>query len=175
MPHHAEMRSLVEQACVEFERDLKAYLMGLLRDVHLVEDAFQKSVIKAIESADSVNPQTVRGWLFKIALNEVRESKRRASRQTRIQRAVWETMSATDNEDGLFYVISDEEKQSVREALDRLDNGYREVVVRRIQRGQSFAQIAAEMEKPLGTVLTWMRRALMQLKEMNELRRLSND
>ena len=122
-----------------------------------------------------MNPETVRGWLFKIALNEVRELKRGSSRQQRLQRAVWESSSLADEKDGLFHAVSEEEKNLVREAVARLNDDYREVVVRRIQKGQSFAVIAEEMKRPIGTVLTWMRRALLELREMNEFRRLSND
>ncbi|MCP4784999.1 MAG: RNA polymerase sigma factor [Fuerstiella sp.] len=178
LPHDAEIRRLVEQACVEFERDLRAFLLGVLRDPHLVDDVFQKTVIKAIEASSAVNPETIRGWLFQIALNEARESQRRMSRQGRLQRAVWESFSSgaeLDTEDGLSHIMSVEEDEAIRIALARLDGNYREVVMRRVQKGQTFAVIASEMNKPLGTVLTWMRRALIELREMNELRRLSDD
>jgi RNA polymerase sigma-70 factor (ECF subfamily) len=178
VPHDAEIRGRVERACVEFERDLRAFLMGMLRDVHQVDDAFQKTVIKAIKAASDVNPETIRGWLFQIALNEARELKRGISRQGRLQRSVWKnltTREGLDPQDGLSHLLSVEERQLVREALGKLDKNYREVVVRRIQKGQTFAVIAAEMNKPLGTVLTWMRRALIELREFHEIRRLSED
>jgi RNA polymerase sigma-70 factor (ECF subfamily) len=178
LPHDAEIRSLVEQACVEFERDLRAFLLGVLRDEHLVDEIFQRTVIKAIEASLAVNLETIRGWLFKIALNEARELKRGLSRRNRLQRAVWDTTSSEaelDKEDGLLFAISAEEELAVRNALARLDDNYREVVMRRIQKGQTFATIAAEMDKPLGTILTWMRRALIDLRAMNEVRRLSDN
>jgi len=178
LAHDVEIRRLVEQACVEFERDLRAFLTGLLRDPHLVDDVFQKTVIKAIEASAAVNRETIRGWLFQIAVNEARELKRTMSRQGRLQRAVWESFSPAaelDTEDGLSYAMSVEEDAAIQNALARLDENYREVVMRRVQKGQTFAVIASEMQQPLGTVLTWMRRALIELREMNELRRLSDD
>ncbi|MDG1894726.1 MAG: RNA polymerase sigma factor [Fuerstiella sp.] len=178
LPHDAEIRSLVEQACVEFERDLRAFLLGVLRDGHLVDEAFQKTAIKAIEASSAVNPETIRGWLFKIALNEARELKRAMLRRNRLREAVWESTSSeteVDTADGLLLVISEEEQVAVRSALTRLDGNYREVVMRRVQNGQTFASIATDMNKPLGTILTWMRRALAELREMNEVRRLSDD
>ena len=178
MAHDAEIRNLVEQACVEFERDLRAFLWGVLRDEHLVDEVFQRTVIKAIEACSAVNPQTIRGWLFKIALNEARELKRGMSRRIRLQKAVWESNSSAlelDSADGLQFIISVEEEDAVRIALARLDQNYREVVIRRVQKGQTFATIAAEMNKPLGTILTWMRRALIDLRDMNEVRRLSDE
>lgn len=175
MPHDAENRKLVEQACVEFERDLRAFLSGVLRDVHYVDDAFQKTVVQAIQAASQVNPATVRGWLFRIALNVARELKRGQARQAKLHKSVWESSPADSNSDaldGLFHAVSKENQKAVRSALARLNDNYRDVVFRRIQKDQTFAVIAEELGKPLGTILTWMRRALAELREMDEIRDL---
>lgn len=177
MDHDAENRKLVEQACVEFERDLRAFLSGMLRDVHLVDDAFQRTVVQAIEASSQVKPATVRGWLFRVALNVARELKRGRTRQGKLHKAVWESMlsqSPADMADGFSHLVSGEDKRAIQRALSRLSDDYREVVVRKIQRGQTFAVIAKEMNKPLGTVLTWMRRALAELREMEEVRQVGD-
>jgi len=176
LDHDAEIRNRVEQACVEFERDVKAFLGGVLRDVHLVDEAFQKTVVKAIEASASVDPSKIRGWLFQIALNEARGLRRVSLRQGRLHKAVWESLppsSSDETQDALLKLVSLEERAAVRTALSRLSEDYREVVIRRIQNGQTFAVIAEEMDKPLGTVLTWMRRALNELRESEELRQLN--
>ncbi len=178
MDHDAENRQLVEQSCVEFERDLRAFLNGMLRDVHLVDDAFQKTVIQAIQASSKVKPATVRGWLFRVALNVVREQRRGQKRQGQLHRAVWESKSPEDSVEttsGFSEAATEEDRASVRRALARLSSEYREVVTRRIHQDQTFAVIANEMNKPLGTILTWMRRALAELKEMDELKHLAND
>ena len=69
--------------------------------------------------------------------------------------------------------MTEEQKLVVQKALSRLSEDFRDVVIRRIQRGQTFAEIAEEIDRPLGTVLTWMRRALIELGEMTEIRNLS--
>ena len=176
LPHDAENRRLVEQACVEFERDLRAFLLGVLRDSHLADEALQKTFIKGIEAADSVDPATVRGWLFKIALNEARELKRGMARQNRMHKAVWKSLptgAGLEDKDAAFHAVTEEQKLVVQKALSRLSEDFRDVVIRRIQRGQTFAEIAEEINRPLGTVLTWMRRALIELGEMTEIRNLS--
>ncbi|MEQ9411112.1 MAG: RNA polymerase sigma factor [Fuerstiella sp.] len=178
MPSDAEIRERVEQACVEHESALRSFLQGLLRDEHLVDDAFQKSVIKALEAASQVNPGTIRGWLFQIALNEARQLKRSSSRQGKLEKAFWQSgLSATagGEADGLACLLSKEKRQSVMNALQKLDDRHREVVIRRIQKDQTFAVIAEEMGKPLGTVLTWMRRALFELSEMSDVKPFSED
>ena len=181
MAHDDEIRSLVEQACVDFERELRAFLLGVLKDGHLADDAYQKTVVKAIEACSAVNQDTIKGWLFKIALNEAREMKRVSKRQSRLNQAVSESansfswwQSSESVAQPLLAATKIEEKAIIEAALQRLDENYRDVVLRRIQKGQTFAEIAADLNRPLGTILTWMRRALLELKEMDELRRLSD-
>lgn len=175
MSHDVDKRASVEQACVDHERDLRAYLVGVLRDIHAADDALQRTMVKAIEAAASVNPEKIRGWLFRIALNEAREIKRSSARRGRFERAVWEAVPGSDRhqaDDGMNQLVGREQVELVRKAVERLDDGYRDVVLRRIHKGQTFAEIAQDLDKPLGTVLTWMRRALLQLREMQELRTL---
>lgn len=175
MAHVPEIRPIVERSCVEFEGDLKSFLLGVLRDVHLAEDAFQRTVIKALRAAETVDPQKVRGWLFRIALNEAREIKRGDARREKLRRAAWESEQVRSRDDeSIDWVVGQEEKQAVEAAMQRLSEEFREVVNRRIEKGQTFAEIAAEMNRPLGTVLTWMRRALIELREMTEIRKLEN-
>ena len=171
MSHDAEKRSLVEQACVEFERDLKAFLMGILRDGHVVDDAFQRTVVKAMESANQVQVATVRGWLFQIALNEARMLKRTDTRRNRLNRPAWEVAEANRSlsPEGSAAAVSSETAAVVNQALNSLPENYRAVVERRIQQNKTFAEIAEELNKPIGTILTWMRRALAQLRDNKTL------
>ena len=52
----------------------------------------------------------------------------------------------------------------VREAMESLPASQRQVLQARVYEDKTFAQIAAEMRLPLGTVLTHMRRALEKLR-----------
>lgn len=159
---------------MELEGDLRAFLFGILRDTHEAEDAFQRTVLKAIEASATVNPDTLKGWLFKIALNEARSAKRSES-LARAKIEDWKKQfGRADNtvDPGLDFVLSTEQQESIEAAVKRLPENQREVVERRIQKGQKFADIATEMNRPIGTILTWMRRALNSLREMQEIRSL---
>ncbi|MEZ6124616.1 MAG: RNA polymerase sigma factor [Planctomycetaceae bacterium] len=177
MTNHAENRRIVERACVEFERDLRAFLLGVLKNVHLTEDALQRTAVRAIESSADVNVATVRGWLFRIALNEARGLKRKSNRREQVERAVWEARAeqAADENNGFGNLVTEEARRSVQQAIKRLNPDYREVVIRRIQHEQTFAEIAEDLNRPLGTILTWMRRAISELKDMPEIRRISDE
>lgn len=174
MAEDQAVRKLVEQACVDWETDLRCFLLGVLRDRHQADDALQRTMLRAIQAADSANSRNLRGWLFRIALNEARQLRRaehrEAARRLRVaerQSGEWFAGALTEMETQL---LTADMQIRIRQALARLSADYRWVVQRRIYDGQPFAEIAAERQLPLGTVLTWMRRALLQLKEDQELK-----
>lgn len=174
-------RLMVEQGCVLWESELKLFLFGVLRDRHRVDDIFQKTVVKAIEAADSARPESLRGWLFRIALNEARQLGRERRRDI-IHRAKHAEQLAAEQPHRLSAVderwladvglLNEEIVTAIRRSLVKLPSEQQEVIRRRIYEGQTFAEIATQMRLPLGTVLTWMRRGLMKLKEDSALRQL---
>ena len=178
------MRSLVEGSCVQWEADLKVFLLGVLKNRDLAEDAFQKMVIRAIESAQTARPATLRGWLFRIALNEARQFLRKQKRDIRhreefaAQSVSRELERAADS--GALWmldsvVVNEEAVQAIQRSLVRLPVEQQEVIRRRIYDHQTFVEIAEQMQQPLGTVLTWMRRGLLRLKEDSQLRAFVDD
>jgi RNA polymerase sigma factor (sigma-70 family) len=61
-------------------------------------------------------------------------------------------------------LVQQETVTRLRELLDKLPPDQRDVVERRMHREQTFAEIAAELNLPLGTVLTRMRLATQRLQ-----------
>jgi len=178
LPHDAEKDRLIEQACVDHERGLRAFLFGVLRDENLADDAYQRTLLKALNSPSAPRPETVKGWLFQVGLNVARDMKRDAAREKKSQPLIRDLQAARqpDRKDsGLTSLVVEEERQLVKQALSQLNDNYREVVIRRIQHGETFAEIAEQLDRPLGTILTWMRRALNELRNMQIIQDLSND
>jgi len=160
-------RKFVEDCCLRWQNDLRAYLLGVLRRREFVEDAYQRTVLQALRSADSVRPETVRGWLFRIALNEARQIRRSQQRQNG-------ALEQTDQYDFLTVrqtgsveqeVFQREFLDALASAIERLPEGQKEVIEARLLNRQSFATIARELNRPLGTVLTWMHRGLQRLRD----------
>ncbi|MEP3480627.1 MAG: RNA polymerase sigma factor [Fuerstiella sp.] len=178
MRNKPDNSDLVKDRCVDLEPEIRAFLFGILRDTHEVEDAFQRTVVKAIEASADVNAETLRGWLFKIALNEARAFKRSQS-LAKAKIEDWKQQFGQSSTAGggasLDGIISAERQESIDSAVMRLPKNQREVIERRMRNGQKFADIAIEMNRPLGTILTWMRRALNSLREMQEIRELNPD
>ena len=58
-----------------------------------------------------------------------------------------------------------ERQEQVRQALDELPQKHREVLEMAYYQGLSQSEIAKQLDKPLGTVKTWARKGLLQLRE----------
>jgi RNA polymerase sigma-70 factor (ECF subfamily) len=177
-PFNTSQRSEVESACVHLQNDLTAFLLGILHNRHLADDARQRTVIRAIEAASSARIPTIRGWLFRIALNEARailREGRRAAHQMEFPAETDDVRSCGPGNQKSFDhdpLISEELRVVLSESLRQLPDEQREVIRRRVYLEMPFAEIAAEMNVPMGTVLTWMRRGVMKLREDRRLREM---
>jgi len=154
---------------------MRAFLNGVLRDPHATDDAFQRTVVKALETSSTPDPVKIRGWLLQIALNVARDHHRETKRNRTNARKLQQQFNGLMNDTATSGLLATERQQVVQDALNNLKQEYKDVVIRRIQRGQTFAEIAADIDRPLGTVLTWMRRALTELRTMPAIRQLSDN
>ena len=168
-------RQQVEQACLCWQSDLKAFLTGVLKDPHQVEDVFQRSVLRAIASSETARRETLRGWLFRIALNEARQLHREQKRSALHFGRLAAMRPIEVAESSASGALSSEVISAVRDSLERLNPDQRNVIRRRLYENQTFAEIAAELNVPLGTVLAWMRRGMMKLRDDVTLRHLTNE
>lgn len=183
-PSASVLRSLVECSCVQNQADFKAFLLGMLKNRDLAEEAFQRMVIRAIESAQSARASTLRGWLFRIAQNEARQILREQKRNARHQKGFAEQVASCRSEQDVtgrarwvleLGLVNEEAIDVLKQSIERLPEAYQEVIRRRMYEDQTFAEIAEQMKQPLGTVLTWMRRSLLRLKEDSQLRDFADD
>ena len=144
---------------------LRVFVFGILRNSELVDDVLQTVFRKALEQGTGVDPQSVRAWLTRVAHNEALLLKRKQGVNSRAMTKLREGLSESDSAslpiDG---IIQRETAEKVRAAVQQLPPDQRFVVERRIHGEQTFAEIAAELGIPLGTVLTRMRLALGKLR-----------
>lgn len=107
-------------------------------------------------------------WIYRIAFNQA-ISFRRENRRPAVS-------IHGKGEDGLIAepaderapgesMESEETQKKVREALDRLDEQDRQIIILKDLQGQSYDEIAAILQVPKGTVRSRLHRARMELKE----------
>lgn len=166
-----QTRQFVEQSYVEMLPDLKSFVRGILRNDSLIEDALQRTFISAVNACHHARTATVRGWLFRIAINEARQILRGERRHNAASCSDFGSFVECVAEEPIDRnLVQLELKEAVLTSLRSLPEEYQEVIRRRIFRDMQFADIATEMNLPLGTVLTWMRRGLNKLRENPVLR-----
>ena len=150
---------------------LVAFLRGLIGDDHDAEDAFQETWLRVLKSKIAFRGEGARSYLARTARSVAIDRLRR--------RRPVESLDVEVEEDGASAAetIADEAptpgeryeskatSADVRAAIASLAPKLREVVLMRVEGEMEFKDIAAELGVPLGTALTWMRRATEELKE----------
>ncbi|MGL4464171.1 MAG: RNA polymerase sigma factor, partial [Planctomycetia bacterium] len=107
--------------------------------------------------------ETLKGWVFRVAMNEALARKRRAKIGDAAHRKAAWTMPVNGRPPDEA-AIRGETIDKVRAAIQRLPGEQQAVVHSRIYEDKPFAEIAGELKVPLGTVLTRMRLALEKLR-----------
>jgi RNA polymerase sigma-70 factor (ECF subfamily) len=104
-------------------------------------------------------------WLFRIAMNRLRDEMRRRKRQARPVEGEALVGLAGAGEPSPDRPREDEVR-ALRAAMERLSEADRRVIHLRHFAGLSFARIAEVLGEPLGTVLARQHRALGKLRQM---------
>lgn len=142
-----------------------------LRDPDLAEEVTQSVFATiAIKVRDGAYDEygKFEPWLFRIAMNRIRDAVRKAKRERsedRLRLAATSEVAPSDaGEEG----ASVEAIDGLRGALGDLSKADREIVELRYHAGLSFRQIAELLGEPIGTLLARHHRALRKLRAVLE-------
>jgi len=154
---------------------LFAVVLRIQRDRAVAEDLLQEiyvSVWKAAASFDAARSQPLT-WLTHIARNRAIDSLRRAQAQPRT-----ESLSADEDDDRpdphealasddpgpLDLLGQASDRRQLAQCMEHLSPPQRQSVALAFYDGLSHAEVAEQLREPLGTVKSWVRRALQTLK-----------
>ena len=161
-----------------FEQEALAHLDTLYRaalrftnDPSRAEDLVQDTMLRAFRAWKSYRPgSNARAWLLTILRNTFINDYRRARREpvamdldVAESLALPESARDMDPEGEFFARIVD---QKVLDAVDSLPPDFREVLVLSDMEGLAYADIAAMLEIPVGTVKSRLFRARRQLQRV---------
>lgn len=144
--------------------DCRRFLWALNRDAELAEELLQATFGRLVESGHGVGIGSERAWLFRVAHNEVMQWRRRNGVHARGLRKLGDEYARDSQQEPWQPLLRNEDVERVRRALVELPADQRHVVEQRIDAERTFADIARELEVPIGTVLTRMRLALAKLQ-----------
>ena len=156
-----------------------AHLLGVVlrinRDQAQAEDVLQEvyvNVWRAAQKFDAAQSQPLT-WLTSIARNRAIDSLRRSQSQPKLQ----SRSSTTLDEDADVYdTVADDapgpldllsrasDARALAACMEGLSAPQRQSVALAFFDGLSHAEVAESMHQPLGTVKSWVRRALLSLK-----------
>ncbi|MFN7021303.1 MAG: RNA polymerase sigma factor [Phycisphaerales bacterium] len=136
---------------------------------HDIAEEVTQSVFVTIATKLSTGEYTERGrfesWLFRVAMNRIRDEARRTRRQaTPTDPETLDTSRASSAPDDRPDAIDD--LDALRRALGELSDADREIIELRHHAGLSFKQMADLLSEPLGTLLARHHRALRKLKDL---------
>jgi RNA polymerase sigma-70 factor (ECF subfamily) len=138
----------------------------LTRDDHDAEDLVQTAYVRALKSFGGFHGANGRAWLLTIVRNTCYtwlQQKRARGPALAFDEEIHSAESgASDPQKSL---LCDEERQSVRRAVEELPLELREVVVLRELEGLSYKEIAGIAEIPLGTVMSRLARGRERLRQ----------
>ncbi|HMO14969.1 MAG TPA: sigma-70 family RNA polymerase sigma factor [Pirellulaceae bacterium] len=156
-----------EAAYYQYAPELRFWLMRRLRDSNQVDDVLQMAFLKLSQQIDSINPDSVRAWLFRVATNEVHLNGRKQQIELRAWRLLRQDSELT-SQPAESIALNHELIALTAAAIDSLPENQRIIVRLKFFEGMTFAQIAEHLKAPLGTVLSRMRLATKKLERIFE-------
>jgi RNA polymerase sigma-70 factor, ECF subfamily len=139
---------------------------------HATDDVLQEVFIKAyINLNDYDHARPFAPWLYRIAHNEAISHLRKfkAGPQTlsnEDSQLLLEQIADPENPESLFW--RERSALHMRQCLEQLDAKYRGVLALRYLEEQSYDAISEILQLPAGTVATYLKRGLQQLREIYE-------
>ncbi len=132
-------------------------------DLQLAEDATQEAFIRAWEQLPCYEPRApFQSWLYRIAINRALDMLRRERGSVDI-----ETVSLPENSTGPEqHAENIALAEQVRQAVLRLPEASRAVIILREYEGLTYQEISAALDIPVGTVMSRLNYARTKLREI---------
>jgi len=159
-------RDLIDRHAVRVHR----LCYCLLRHHQDAEDAAQEAFLRAYRALSRVNPDlSFAHWLLKIAANHCRDRLRRRRRDLPIVDVRrWPEPAAPEPSASPPAADTRALLKQVERAVAHLQPDYREVFYLYHREGRSYAEMAAILGRPIGTIKTQLHRARRRVCDLVE-------
>jgi RNA polymerase sigma-70 factor, ECF subfamily len=145
---------------------LYGVVLRILRRGDLADEVMQETYLKIWTSAGQFNPAvaTPITWMVAIARNRAIDLLRKKSELSIEEESDAMDVAAETPDPLAERVLSDELKRLLA-CLGKLDPDRQRLVLLAYYSGSSREQIAAQFNKPVNTIKTWLRRSLIEIRE----------
>lgn len=152
-----------------YARPLLAYLGRLCGNMQLAEEVHQQTWLSVLENLDRFDGKlgvgSFKAWLFRIATNKANDLWRARGRQKKAYDGL-RLIEEAESPDASVRLEAGEKHLEVQQALDRLPETQKQVVLMRYYAKMKFTEIAETLGCPLNTALGRMHKATLKLREM---------
>ena len=159
-------RTAFERLYAATRAKLYGVVLRILRRHDLADEVMQETYVKIWSSAGQFDPalSSPITWMVAIARNRAIDQVRKKT-EVSIDEDSAVLEIAADSPDPLAKREMTEELRRLLACMGRLDEERRRLVLFAYYEGWSREQLAAKFDKPVNTVKTWLRRALMEIRE----------
>jgi RNA polymerase sigma-70 factor (ECF subfamily) len=148
----------VEALVARFQAEVYGLCVRLLNHRHDAEDVTQEvflRIFRSLKRWDSSRP--LRPWVMGIAVNRCRTWLMQRARRPELADYLQDTVPGPATDD------SAELLREIQDALAELRPEYREVFVLFHEHGHPYEDIAGALDRPVGTIKTWLHRARLEM------------
>lgn len=153
-----------EALCATYRPALVGLALRMLRHPDDAHDAVQDTFVKAFRAIGDFDPERpLKPWLCRICANccvdAVRARKRGGEGLSAHEHTLQDTMGVELRAEGSI------QQGQIMEAISRLPDKYRRIILMRHFRHMDVNEIALALDKPEGTIKSWLFRARAMLKK----------
>jgi RNA polymerase sigma-70 factor (ECF subfamily) len=135
---------------------LRRYARALTRDSDIADDLVQDTLVRALRSEHLFHGEEVRSWLYTILTNLNRNRLRSLARRP--------PMSSIDENDAPNMAGPEAGGRDIERALASLVEDQRNALLLVVLEGLSYREVAEVQGVPIGTVMSRLARARVQIK-----------
>lgn len=165
------LRTELEQLYRQHRQSLFSVALAVTGCSSTAEDAVHEAFVRLCQKTDSPHGNLT-SYVFAAVRNAAIDCRRRQQHQRTITESIFASAGSDSHlSNSSTTTNQNDETESLKNAIDQLDELSRQIVVMKIFSELTFEEIAEVLEMPLATVATRYRRAIMKLEE--QLRRSS--
>ena len=133
----------------------------LVGDDHLAEDVSQDAWVRAFEKLGSFRGDAAFGtWMHRLAVNTALNRLRRSGRRPEVESAAEPPLAPPDADERIL------SQRVLGQALDRLPDGYRQVLVMHDVEGMTHEEIADSLGVAVGTSKSQLHKARARMRDL---------
>lgn len=165
------LRTELEQLYRKHRQSLFSVALTVTGCSSMAEDAVHEAFVRLCQKSE--RPEgSLTPYVFAAVRNAAIDCRRRQQHQRNITESIFASAGSDSHSTKVGSTTNQhDETESLKSAIDQLDELSRQIVVMKIFSELTFDEIAGVLEMPSATAATRYRRAIMKLEE--ELRRIS--